>query len=164
MEVTIDKNEVSTIKFYKYPMKDDLDYRPSFNNHEVKLINKIDGVNWAIGKFSTIESDMVVLTESEYADLLDKKYLDEDKIVPNISLRQCRELLLITGRFDDVENILNSMPENTPEEVSIKRILKNYWEHSTEFERDHKYMSLITNALGMSEDEVDDFFITAHAL
>lgn len=164
MEVTIDTDETSTIKIYKYPMSNDLDYRPSFDNHQVKMINVVDGVNWAIGEFTTIDSDMIPLTEEEYTDLKDKRYFDDDRVIPNISLRQCRELLLLTDRFDDVETILNSLPESTPEEISMKRILKNYWEHSTEFERNHRYMSLITNSLGMTEAEVDDFFIEASKL
>ena len=74
------------------------------------------------------------------------------------------QLLILTNRFDDVENILASLPESTDEEKATKRILTNYWEYSTDFERDHKSLGLITGALGMTEDEVDDFFIAASKL
>lgn len=144
-------------EFRKYKMNSPQDYRPNIEKHEVRLVRVIDGEDWAYGKFTTIDEDMVELAEEELSAM-------PKKIIPNISLRQCRELLLITGRFDDVENILASLPESTDEEKATKRILTNYWEYSTEFERDHKYMSLITSALGMTEDEVDDFFITAYAL
>ena len=117
----------------------------------------IDGEKWAYGRFTTVDEDMLELTEEEISQLPEIK-------IPNISLRQCRELLILTNRFDDVENILASLPESTDEEKATKRILTNYWEYSTDFERDHKSLGLITGALGMTEDEVDDFFIAASKL
>lgn len=144
-------------EFKKYLMKNQNDYRPDVNDHEVALIKSSNQGDWAYGRFSIIDEDMVDLTEEEKLEL-------PKRDIPKISLRQCRELLILTNRFDDVENILASLPESTDEEKATKRILTNYWEYSTEFERDHKYMSLITSVLGMTEDEVDDFFITAYAL
>ena len=144
-------------EFKKYLMKDQNDYRPDVNNHEVVLIKSSNQGDWAYGRFSIIDEDMIDLTEEEKFEL-------PKRDIPKISLRQCRELLILTDKFDAVESILASLPESTDEEKATKRILTNYWEYSTEFERNHKYMSLITNVLGMSEDEVDDFFIAAHAL
>ena len=144
-------------EFKKYLMKNQNDYRPDVDNHEIILIKTSTQGDWAYGRFSIVDEDMIDLTEKEKLEL-------PKRDIPKISLRQCRELLILTNRFDDVENILASLPESTDEEKATKRILTNYWEYSTDFERDHKYMSLITNALGMSEDEVDDFFITAYAL
>lgn len=144
-------------KFKKYLMKNQNDYRPDVDNHEVVLIKSSAQGDWAYGRFSITDEDMIDLTEEEKLEL-------PKRDIPKISLRQCRELLILTNRFDDVENILASLPESTDEEKATKRILTNYWEYSTEFERDHKYMSLITGSLGMSEDEVDDFFIAASKL
>ena len=144
-------------EYRKYKMNSSQDYRPNIEKHEVRLVKVIDGEDWAYGKFTTIDEDMVELTEDEISQLPEIK-------IPNISLRQCRELLILTNRFDDVENILASLPESTDEEKATKRILTNYWEYSTDFERDHKSLGLITEALGMSEDEVDDFFIAASKL
>lgn len=45
----------------------------------------------------------------------------------------------------------------------LLKILTNYWEYSTDFERDHKSLGLI-NVFRDVEDEVDDFFIAASAL
>ena len=144
-------------EFKKYLMKNQNDYRPDASNHEVALIKSSNQGDWAYGRFSITDEDMIDLTEEEKFEL-------PKRDIPKISLRQCRELLILTNKFDDVENILASLPESTDEEKATKRILTNYWEHSTEFERDHRYMSLITNSLGMSEDEVDDFFIEASKL
>lgn len=144
-------------EFKKYLMKNQDDYRPDVNDHEVALIKSSNQGDWAYGRFSITDEDMIDLTEEEKFEL-------PKRDIPKISLRQCRELLILTNRFDDVENILASLPESTDEEKATKRILANYWEYSTDFERDHKSLSLITEALGMSEDEVDDFFIAASKL
>ena len=88
----------------------------------------------------------------------------EEPPIPNISLRQCKELLILTGKYDNVISILENMPETTPEEITMKKVLTNYWENSQEFERSHKSLGLITTALGMSEDEVDNFFLEASKL
>ena len=144
-------------EFKKYLMKNQNDYRPDVDNHEVILVKSTLQGDWAYGRFSITDEDMIDLTEEEKLEL-------SKRDIPKISLRQCRELLILTNKFDDVENVLASLPESTDEEKATKRILTNYWEYSTDFERDHKSLGLITEALGMSEDEVDDFFITAHAL
>ena len=144
-------------EFKKYLMKNQNDYRPDVNDHEVTLIKSSNQGDWAYGRFSIIDEDMIDLTEEEKLEL-------PKRDIPKISLRQCRELLILTNKFDDVENILASLPESTDEEKAAKRILTNYWEYSTDFERDHKSLGLITEALGMSEDEVDDFFRIASTL
>ena len=144
-------------EYRKYKMNSPQDYRPDIEKHEVRLVRVIDGEDWAYGRFSIIDEDMIDLTEEEKLEL-------PKRDIPKVSLRQCRELLILTGKFDDVENVLTSLPESTDEEKVTKRILTNYWEYSTDFERDHKSLSLITEALGMSEDEVDEFFIIASTL
>ena len=144
-------------EFKKYLMKNQNDYRPDVNSHEVALIKSSAQGDWAYGRFSITDEDMIDLTEEEKFEL-------PKRDIPKISLRQCRELLILTNRFDDVENILSSLPESTDEEKATKKILTNYWEYSTEFERGHKSLGLITAGLGMTEDEVDDFFIAASNL
>ena len=138
-------------------MKNQNDYRPDVNDHEVALIKSSNQGDWAYGRFSIIDKDMIDLTEEEKFEL-------PKRDIPKISLRQCRELLIINNKFDDVENILASLPESTDEEKATKRILTNYWEYSTDLERDHKSLGLITAGLGMTEDEVDDFFRIASTL
>lgn len=144
-------------EFKKYKMNSPQDYRPDIEKHEVRLVRVINGEDWAYGNFSITDEDMIDLTEEEKLELPKRN-------IPKISLRQCRELLILTDKFDDVENILASLPESTDEEKATKRILTNYWEYSTDFERDHKSLGLITGALDMTEDEVDDFFIAASKL
>ena len=141
-------------EFKKYVMKDSNDYRPNNNSHEVLLINSVNGQDIAFGRFTTIDEDMLDLTEEELERM--KEFY---RPIPNISLRQCRELLIRTGRFQEVTSIINSIEDETE-----KLIVENYFNNSQEFERNHHMLGLITTALGMSEIEVDDFFLEASEL
>lgn len=141
-------------EFKKYVMKDSNDYRPNNNSHEVLLINSVNGQDIAFGRFTTIDEDMLDLTEEELERM--KEFF---RPIPNISLRQCRELLIRTGRFQEVTSIINSIEDETE-----RLIVENYFNNSQEFERNHHMLGLITTALGMSEIEVDDFFLEASEL
>lgn len=141
-------------EFKKYVMKDSNDYRPNNNSHEVLLINSVNGQDIAFGRFTTIDEDMLDLTEEEL-----EKMKEFSRPIPNISLRQCRELLIRTGRFQEVTSIINSIEDETE-----RLVVENYFNNSQEFERNHHMLGLITTALGMSEIEVDDFFLEASEL
>lgn len=141
-------------EFKKYVMKDSNDYRPNNNSHEVLLINSVNGQDIAFGRFTTIDEDMLDLTEEEL-----ERMKEFSRPIPNISLRQCRELLIRTGRFQEVTSIINSIEDETE-----RLIVENYFNNSQEFERNHHMLGLITTALGMSEIEVDDFFLEASEL
>lgn len=141
-------------EFKKYVMKDSNDYRPDNNSHEVLLINSVNGQDIAFGRFTTIDEDMLDLTEEEL-----EKMKEFFRPIPNISLRQCRELLIRTGRFQKVITIINSIEDETE-----RLIVENYFNNSQEFERNHHMLELLTTALGMSEIEVDDFFLEASEL
>lgn len=151
--------------FKKYKMLNNKDYRPSFEKHNVLLIKYIEekiknekdeeeiiGADWAYGRFTSVNDDMLDLTEEEINSLPKMK-------IPNISVRQCKELLIIRGRIQEVLTILDSVKDE-----QTKLILKNYWDNSQEYERDHKYLGLITAGLGMSEEDTDEFFIEASNL
>ena len=141
-------------EFKKYVMKDSNDYRPNNNSHEVLLINSVNGQDIAFGRFTTIDEDMLDLTEEEL-----ERMKEFSRPIPNISLRQCRELLIRTGRFQEVVTIINSIEDETE-----RLVVENYFNNSQEFERNHHMLGLITTALGMSEIEVDDFFLEASEL
>ena len=141
-------------EFKKYVMKDSNDYRPNNDKHEVLLINSVNGQDIAFGRFTTIDEDMLDLTEEEL-----EKMKEFYRPIPNISLRQCRELLIRTGRFQEVTSIINSIEDETE-----RLVVENYFNNSQEFERNHHMLGLITTALGMSEIEVDDFFLEASEL
>ena len=106
------------------------------------------------GLFGTIDDDMEDLSPEEIPKLPTIN-------IPAISLRQCKEQLIRTCRYNDVINIINIIPED---DSNTKALVKNYWEDSQEFERNHPLLGMITLELGMSEIEVDNFFTTAYKL
>ena len=122
--------------------------------HDVLLIESKNGMDVAYGLFETIDDDMLDLTPEEISKLPTIN-------IPAISLRQCKEQLIRIGRYNDVISIINSIPED---DSNTKAIVKNYWENSQEFERNHPLLGMITSALGMSEIEVDNFFTIAYKL
>jgi hypothetical protein len=104
-------------EFKKYLMQSQNDYRPSENNHEVILVKSTPQGDRAYGRFSIIDEDMIDLTEEEKFEL-------PKRDIPKISLRQCRELLILTDKFDAVESILASLPESTDEEKKAAKEAK----------------------------------------
>ena len=143
-------------KLKKYIMKDNNDYRLTMNNHSVVMIKRVGSVEWVYGRFTQIDEDMSDLTELEVIEINE---LIGDIAIPSISLRQCKELLIETDRYQDVIDIIDGI-----EDPKQKMLITNYWENSQEFDRGYKFLGLITSALGMTEDEVDEFFITASKL
>ena len=143
-------------KLKKYIMKDNNDYRLTMNNHRVVMVKSVGSVEWVYGRFTQIDEDMLDLTELEVTEINE---LIGDISIPNISLRQCKELLIETDRYQDVIDVIDGI-----EDPKQKMLVTNYWENSQEFKRGYKFLGLITSVLGMTEDEVDEFFITASKL
>ena len=76
------------------------------------------------------------------------------KEVPQeITPLQSKLQLLEIGLLDEVEAL-----------VAADRKVQLYWEYALVIERDNEILLMITSALGMTEDEVDEFFITASKL
>jgi hypothetical protein len=74
-------------------------------------------------------------------------------VPPEITPLQCKLQLLEIGLLDEVEAL-----------VAADRKVQLYWEYALVIERDNEILLMITSALGMTEDEVDEFFITASKL
>ena len=77
----------------------------------------------------------------------------KSQVPQSITPLQAKLQLLKLGLLDEVEAL-----------VINDRTSQLYWEYASVVERDHKSLGLITEVLGMTEDEVDEFFITASKL
>lgn len=77
----------------------------------------------------------------------------------SVTRRQAREALLDIGLLDDVEMMINEMPDATE-----RKRAEIYWLDSAVFERGHPLIVQIGSALGLTEAEIDNLFITAAAL
>jgi hypothetical protein len=73
-------------------------------------------------------------------------------IIPVLTPRQARIMLLNIGLLDDVEALIT-----TPEQHI-------WWDYSTSIERTHPLVSLILTSLGKTEEEIDELFISAAIL
>lgn len=64
-----------------------------------------------------------------------------------VTKRQGRQMLLLEGKLDAVEPLLNAIQDETE-----RRLAFIYWEDSTEYERDHPLVVQIGAALGLDLD------------
>ena len=90
---------------------------------------------------------------------------DEDKInikvVPEtVTRRQLRQALILSD-FDltIIDNFINSV-----EDEKERLILDNYWNASTEFERNHPILIDFSNKLNFTTEQTNDLFILANTL
>jgi hypothetical protein len=90
---------------------------------------------------------------------------DEDKIniqvVPEtVTRRQLRQALILSD-FDltIIDNFINSV-----EDEKERLILDNYWNASTEFERNHPILIDFSNKLDFTTEQTNDLFILANTL
>lgn len=75
-------------------------------------------------------------------------------IPASITPRQCRLLLLQQGLLADVE----AMIAQSTEDVRIT------WEYALEFRRDDPLLNQLAANLGLTEAQIDEFFLAASAL
>ena len=71
-------------EFKKYLMKNHNDYRPDVNDHEVALIKSSSQGDWAYGRFSIIDEDMIDVAEEEfvtkYQEIIDNQEFARNEI------------------------------------------------------------------------------------
>lgn len=73
-------------------------------------------------------------------------------IIPTLTMRQARLSLLGAGLLDEVEAAIT-----TPSD-------RIWWDYSTTVERNHPLVDAVLTALGKTESEIDDMFISAALL
>lgn len=72
----------------------------------------------------------------------------------SITPRQCRLLLLQQGLLSQVETMISQ----STDDVRIT------WEYALEFKRDDPILNQLGTSLGLTEQQIDQFFIAASAL
>ncbi len=76
------------------------------------------------------------------------------RVPSSITPRQCRLILSAQGMLADVEQTIAGMDEAT-------RIT---WEYALEFRRDDPLLNALAANMGLSSEEIDQFFIAAEQL
>lgn len=132
----------------KYKMENVNDYRG-----QVKLITRLvtgEEIAYTISNDETLEE----VTSEELVALGLKVEVPQE-----ISLRQARELMIRRGMFDSVEATINGIEDSVQQ-----AIVRNYLEYATKFYRDNALLIQLGTALGMTSDDLDNFFIEASVL
>lgn len=132
----------------KYKMENVNDYRG-----QVKLITRLvtgEEIAYTISNDETLEE----VTSEELVALGLKVEVPQE-----ISLRQARELMILRGMMGAVTNAIDSMEDETQ-----KMVIQNYWEYSSVFERSNPKLIGFAGVLGMTDADIDSFFIEASVL
>lgn len=85
----------------------------------------------------------------EELDALNKPF-----VPPTITSRQCRLELLTRDMLDDVDAMI----------AQQDRATQIAWEYATVFERQNPLLLALAANLGLTDAEIDEFFITANKL
>jgi hypothetical protein len=137
-------------------------------------ISIVEVVNNRVAKYANHETEQQALDHCAIhggfvyqGDYSTDLYIDGDivSIVPignpapnRVTMRQARLALLGAGLLDDVNASIASLPSPQKEAAQIE------WEYSQEVHRDRPFVALLTAAMGLTEQQVDDLFIAAAAL
>jgi len=98
-------------------------------------------------------------TPEEVAEIEARKAAAAVPVVPrSVTMRQARLALLAAGKLGAVDAAIASLPSPQKEAAQIE------WEFSSVVERDRPLVQTLGPALGLSESELDQLFITAVAL
>jgi hypothetical protein len=112
-------------------------------------------------KHHTVKYDIVLAEDEELVDFIPDNEVTEIKIVPEtVTRRQLRQALILSD-FDltIIDNFINSV-----EDGKERLILDNYWNASTEFERNHSILIDFSNNLNFTTEQINDLFILANTL
>jgi hypothetical protein len=99
-----------------------------------------------------LPADCVAITDEEAQAIQAEIEANQPVVVPNISMRQARMMLLNEGLLDEVNLAI------TTDEQKI------WWDYSTTVERTHPLVDAVLTALSKSPEEIDDMFIEASQL
>ncbi len=81
------------------------------------------------------------------------------KIPVQVTIRQARLALLQAGLLDDIETTINAIEDET-----LKKAVQIEWEYAQDIRRDWQALIMITQAMGMTDEQLDELFLTASKL
>lgn len=91
----------------------------------------------------------------EFIDNPANQIPDKPLVPMTVTMRQARLALLKAGKLSMVASVIDSLPSPDKEYVQIE------WEYSQTVERNRPYVIQLGEALGLSEEELDNLFIEA---
>lgn len=89
----------------------------------------------------------------------------EPVVVPqSVTRRQAIQVLINHGLLANVQPVIDSLDDGTPEGLKAKQTAQNEWDNSTEFLRGRPLVIQIGGAIGLDATGLDDLFIEAATL
>lgn len=82
----------------------------------------------------------------------------EAKVPNEITMRQARQQLLQMGLLEEVDEFIDNLPSPYKESAQIE------WEYSATVLRNRPLFNQVADYLGKSEEEKDQFFVSAYLL
>lgn len=76
----------------------------------------------------------------------------------SVTMRQARLALLNAGLLSNVTTAINALPSPEKEAAQIE------WEYSQEVHRDKPFVAVLATALGLTDAQLDNLFLTASTL
>lgn len=104
-------------------------------------------------------SDALVLMTNSEVDKLLNQISNPYKVPESVTMRKARLALLGAGLLDDVEAALTAMGDTA--EGKAARI---EWAYSSEVWRNKPFVVQLGTSLGLSDEDIDELFITAATL
>lgn len=83
---------------------------------------------------------------------------DRPRVPDSITMRQARRCLRLRGLLDAVQPAIDSLPDPDREDAQID------WDYSATVERDRGFVLQVAQALGLSDQQLDELFIEAATL
>lgn len=100
--------------------------------------------------------NLTPITQAE-ADAIRKA--PQPLVIPaSVTMRQARLALLSAGLINNVTTAINALASPQKEAATIE------WEYSQEVHRDKPFVSVLAVALGLTDAQLDDLFLTASTL
>lgn len=140
----------------------------SYPNEELALLNQ-SGQPVIVGNltefYSINEPDIPddVLVEdyckAHFLGLIDHVTVIDGAVPFSVTRRQAKQQLALMGLLEQVPLVIDAV-----EDPMQRNMIKIFWEDSTAFERYNPHLVMLAGALGMSETDLDNAFISAKKL
>lgn len=76
-----------------------------------------------------------------------------------VTRRQARQALVLAGLIDQVQPIIDAIVDPMQ-----RRLAQVAWDDSADFKRDDPFLIKVGIALSLTENQIDDLFVTAASL
>ena len=102
--------------------------------------------------------DLLLMTEAEVTAHLTPAPAASPQVPASVTMRQARLALLGAGLLDDVETVIDALPEPK------RTVARIEWDYASEVHRASEFVTLLGAALELDKQSLDDLFLKASEL